>query len=127
MGAGEEVANTRVASVGREPTTLRFVANWSDEEDRHEDGGEFEAIEDAIAWARARAPIVSVMLGFSEPVVFSAGERYEPGEEPGTDPLPTWPPPPELLERLLADQHVPRFNFGKTVVLVELEEDDDAK
>ena len=67
MGSGNEVANTRLASVGRDPVTLRFVANWSDEEDRHEDGGEFETVEDAIDWARARAPVVTVMLGFQHP------------------------------------------------------------
>jgi hypothetical protein len=68
MGAGEEVANTRFASVGRDPVTLRYLANWSDEENRHEDGGEFEAVDDAIEWARARAPLVLVTLGFANPV-----------------------------------------------------------
>ena len=124
MGSGDEVANTRVASVGRDPVTLGYVANWSDEEDRHEDGGEFETVEDAIEWARARAPVVFVMLGFQRPVFFSAGERYEPGEEPDTAPLPRWPPSRELLNDLLADRYVQTVDLGEVFILGVDEEDE---
>jgi hypothetical protein len=126
MGSGEEVANTRFASVGRDPVTLRYVANWSDEEDRHEGGGEFETVEDAVEWARARAPLVLVTLGFANPVSFSAGERYEPGEDPETDPLPTWPPSREFLNDLLADRYVQTVDLGEVFIL-GVDEDDEMK
>jgi hypothetical protein len=124
MGSGDAVPNTRLASVGRDPVTLDFMANWSDEEDRHEDGGSFETIEGAIEWARARAPVVIVVLGFASPVVFSAGERYEPGEDPTRDPLPTWPPPQKLLKRLLDDRFVQR-DLGEVFILGVDEEDEE--
>jgi hypothetical protein len=112
-------SNTRIASVARDPVTLRFDANWSDQDDRHEQGPEFESVSDAIQWARERAPVVIVVLGFTRPVVFSAGDRYEAGEDPESDPLPEWPPSEESLSRLLADTDVPTGNWGTDVTLSE--------
>jgi hypothetical protein len=116
--------NTRIASVARDPVTLTFVANWSDEEDRHEEAPEFDSIDDAIQWARVRAPVVIVVLGFSRPVVFSAGDRYEAGEDPESDPLPEWPPSQELLSTLLADTDVPMPDWGSTDVVITEETDE---
>ena len=65
-----------------------------------------------------------VMLGFANPVFFSAGERYEPGEEPTRDPLPIWPPPQRLLEDLLSDRYVPK-DLGEFFVLGVAEEDEE--
>ena len=126
MGSSSKHEHRRVGSVGRDPVTLRFVANWSDEADNNEDGGEFESIDDAIAWARERAPKVIVVLGFTRPLIFSAGEVYEPGEEPDRDPLPQWPPSAELLSELLADTDIPRSDWG-AVEILGVEERDDRK
>jgi hypothetical protein len=58
---------------------------------------EFENVEDAIAWANERAPMVLVRLGSTEDKVYSTGERQatrELAEFGGTDltPYPNWPP-----------------------------------
>ena len=58
---------------------------------------QFDGADEAIEWARARAPLVLVRLGPSEEECYSAGERHatrELPEEGGTDlrPYPIWPP-----------------------------------
>lgn len=99
--------NDRWADVTRDPASMRFVALWADAQDNHEESPEFETVDEAIDWARQHASTVHVVLGFSQPQVFSAGERYDAGEDPVDDPLPQWPPAPEIRARLLADQEVP--------------------
>ena len=52
---------------------------------------EFDAVEDAVAWSRERAPFVLVRLGPSDQEMYSAGEaRAYRGPR---DPFPDWPPP----------------------------------
>jgi hypothetical protein len=62
------------------------------------ENAEFENVDDAIAWARERAPMVLVRLGPTEDKVYSAGERRATRDLPehgGADlrPYPEWPPP----------------------------------
>jgi hypothetical protein len=51
------------------------------------DGDSWETVDDAIAWGRARAPIVLVRIG---QVHYSAGEVHAEDDE--DRPLPLWPP-----------------------------------
>lgn len=111
--------NDRWADVTRDPSSMRFVALWADEKDNHEESPEFETVDEAVAWARAHASTVHVVLGFARPQVFSAGERYDAGEDPINDPLPQWPPPPEVREQLLADQYVPTRDWSSAEVIEE--------
>jgi hypothetical protein len=76
-------------------------ACWEVEDDtnpqRLADTRGFEDVDAAIAWARARAPLVLVRLGSTEDEMYSAGERLATRELPeygGTDltPYPEWPP-----------------------------------
>jgi hypothetical protein len=58
----------------------------------------FQTIEEAVAWARDRSPIVIVRLGPTEDQMYSAGERLVTRTLPehgGTDltPYPEWKPP----------------------------------
>lgn len=78
------------------------TACWNVEDDtnpqRLADMRGFEDVDAAIAWARARAPLVLVRLGSGEDKMYSAGERLATRELPesgGTDltAYPTWPPP----------------------------------
>jgi hypothetical protein len=46
----------------------------------------FAGVDDAVAWARHRAPVVIVRAGHA-PLWFSAGDEQPPGEA-----LPPWPP-----------------------------------
>ena len=119
MEARSDTHGGRVGSVARDPSTFLFRANWSDEADNHEDGGEFADVEQAIAWARARAPVVIVVLGFSSPMVFSAGEQYDPGEDPEHDPLRRWPPTDEVLAKLLSDREVRMLDWGRVDVVAD--------
>jgi hypothetical protein len=57
----------------------------------------FETVDDAVSWARKRAPIVLVRLGPTEDQMYSAGERratHQLAEYGGTDltPYPEWRP-----------------------------------
>lgn len=98
-------------------------------------GPQAVAIEEALAWARAQAPVVVVQVA-EEPYWYSAGRRQPPWppdpDDPGrpSAPLPTWPqgrrltrrPVPELLylRRTAADAPVP----WDVVATVALREDD---
>lgn len=78
----------------------RIQTTWDPEDARTLDDvehGGFDKPEAAIAWARARAPIVLVRLGPDEDQIYSAGERPATRELPefgGTDltEYPMWPP-----------------------------------
>jgi hypothetical protein len=77
------------------------TACWNVEDDtnpqRLADTRGFEDADEALAWARERAPLVLVRLGSTEDEVYSAGERLATRELPeygGIDltPYPVWPP-----------------------------------
>lgn len=67
----------------------RFFAHWETERDGKgvflEDSPGFDPAADAIAWGRARSPIVLIRLGPPPQRYYSAGERQPPGEH-----LPVW-------------------------------------
>lgn len=54
-------------------------------------GPEFVELEEALAWARRRSPVVAVRIGDS---VFSGGSRVLPDAPPLPDPLPAIRPRP---------------------------------
>jgi hypothetical protein len=63
-----------------------FAAHWEDESGQHfKQGPENVPVEDAIAWGRARAPVVLVNVG-DKSTPFSAGDADLPNES-----LPRWP------------------------------------
>jgi hypothetical protein len=84
----------------RDPRGPEYVGHWEHEEPSPhmvEEGPGWDDIDEAIAWGRARAPLVIVQLGSSEEDTYSAGERRATRELPeygGTDltPCPEWPP-----------------------------------
>jgi hypothetical protein len=92
---GDLVTNqTLVAFVGRAPSSEGFIAHL-DHIDQSEmppevlaTGGPWASLEDALGWARARAPQLVLTYGYSEADVFSAGAEPYAGET-----LPAWPPP----------------------------------
>jgi hypothetical protein len=77
------------------------IASWEVEDEtnplRLSDTRGFEDVDEAIAWAQERAPLVLVRLGSTEDKMYSAGERQATRELPeygGIDltPYPDWPP-----------------------------------
>ena len=77
------------------------IACWNVENDAHPerlaDTVGFDDVDEALDWARARAPMILVRLGPTEDTMYSAGERRATRELPefgGTDltPYPEWPP-----------------------------------
>jgi hypothetical protein len=70
---------------------IGHVESYRDDyyEEARPDGGWWDSVEEAIAWGRARTPIVLVRIGNTH---YSAGEvRAEDDED---EALPLWPPDP---------------------------------
>jgi hypothetical protein len=53
-----------------------------------EEGPGWDNVDDALAWARKRAPVVILRIGSDEQQIYSAGDR-----DPTDEPLPRWPGP----------------------------------
>lgn len=84
----EELANAVLTG----PT--RFYGHWEAEQAGGvlEQGPGWDDVEAAVAWARARAPVVVLRLGEAEPQKFySAGEK-EPDGVPPPGGMERWPP-----------------------------------
>jgi hypothetical protein len=81
-----------------DPAGSRFWASWQDEgEDDALEHVEIEGAEAAIAWGRERASVVWIRLGHRGDTYFSAGDEHLAFDEPGDEPVPSWPPaaPPQ--------------------------------
>lgn len=99
-----------VASVSPAVGTAGYWVVWEDERTGgHGESPEYDTIGEAVEWARARADLVFVRLGAKSPRFFSAGSRYDPGDDP-QHPLPVWPPEADELKRLLADNVPPTWD-----------------
>ncbi len=80
--------------------TKAFSAHIQGANSNHERGPEFDAIDDAVVWAKARSSTVIVMLGVTTPSEFFLGEPVV-GDDGRL--LEAWPPAASVVERLIVD------------------------
>jgi len=101
------------AYVGRTPEGDGFsgyVTDSATESGPLYEGGPWRSVDDALAWARARADRVILTYAYSGDGVFSAGLRYDDGGDPAR-PLRIWPPDDSTrreLDREVAEAKVVR-------------------
>jgi hypothetical protein len=91
VGGGTPQDPTTLAYVGRDPDGS--FSGYVEDVAGHrviEEGGSWQSVDDALAWARTRAARVILTYGFTGGTVFSAGLEYEPGT--AAHALPEWPP-----------------------------------
>jgi hypothetical protein len=78
-----------------QPNARRFTGYWDrgNPPEILEHGPGWDDVEEAIAWARERAPRVLVRLGDDDAAIYSAGEIRLTRLADGTsDAYPQWPP-----------------------------------
>lgn len=76
----------------REPGGPRWTATTGGTAELDADG-QFDAVDDAIAWGRERAEVLLVRLGGSVEACYSAGRRHATRFTDGTGwQFPAWPP-----------------------------------
>lgn len=68
-----------------------YVTDAATEMLHADEGGLWNKLDEALAWARARANQVVLTYGFTHESVFSAGADYYDGGDTA-HPLPVWPP-----------------------------------
>jgi hypothetical protein len=95
-----------------------FIGYVSDDDDARdsstliEDGPGWQSVDDALAWARSRAPEVILRFGVGNASTFSAGEVYFTWDDEDVQ-LPTWPPSSQ--DRETTDREAREFfaTFGQ--------------
>jgi hypothetical protein len=94
------------AYIGRDPDGAAFLGYTTDaatETILVEQDGPWTTVDDALAWARARASQVVLTYGFTDESVFSGGATYYGGGSQDSR-LPVWPP--SEAERRILDEQV---------------------